>query len=296
MVVMDIAMTLPTMLPHGRHEFRAWCQRADEGPWSSLAVPERVTFSSHSLVVQLAGAAALTERVRLWTTLIVLPAHDEVQVAKDMASVDRLSGGRLTVGVGVGGREEDYRAIGAGFSRRWQRMDEQVTRMRSIWNQEPPFEGSDPVGPPPLQPDGPPLTAGVVGPKAIARAAQWACGVNDPSSICTVDPAGLRAQRQKVIDAWQAAGRKAPPHFSTNLWFALGVDAQERLAAYVYGYMRIFGEGLAREVAASAIVHTPVALRDAADKSRQAGCDEFFLVPTTTDPNEVDRAREALGI
>ena len=63
--VMDIAMTLPTMLPHGRDEFVAWCRRIDDGPWSSLAVPERVTFTSHSLPVQLAGAAALTERVRL---------------------------------------------------------------------------------------------------------------------------------------------------------------------------------------------------------------------------------------
>jgi hypothetical protein len=139
------------------------------------------------------------------------------------------------------------------------------------------------------------LAAGVVGPKAIARASRWAWGVNDPSSICAVDPVGLRAQRQKVVDAWQAAGRSAPPHFSTNLWFALGTDAHERLAAYVYSYMRIFGEGLAREVAGSATVHSRVALRDAADKARQAGCDELFLVPTTTDPNEVDQAREAVG-
>ena len=74
----------------------------------------------------LAAVAALTERVRLWTTIVILPAHDEVAVAKQMASVDVLSDGRLTVGVGVGGREHDYRAINASFARRWQRMDEQV--------------------------------------------------------------------------------------------------------------------------------------------------------------------------
>src|SRR5262245_26139029 len=107
---MDLAMTLPTMLPHGRDEVVAWCRGVDDGPWSSLAVPERVTYTSHSLTVQLSATAALTERVRLWSTLVVLPAHDEVQVAKDMASVDQLSAGRLTVGVGVGGREHDYRA------------------------------------------------------------------------------------------------------------------------------------------------------------------------------------------
>ena len=289
-------MTLPTMLPHGRREFVSWCRRIDEGPWSGLAVPERVTFPSHSLLVQLAGAAALTERVRLWTTLVVLPAHSEVQVAKDMASVDRLAGGRLTLGVGVGGREQDYRALGADFARRWQRMDDQVARMRAIWAQEPPFEGSEPVGPPPVQADGPPIVAGVVGPKATARAASWAAGVNDPSSITTVDEQALAGQRQKVFDAWAAAGRTDPPHFSTNLWFALGPDARDRLSDYVYRYLRIFDEGFARQTAARAPVHSPAALRDAAEAARRAGCDELFLVPTTADPAELDRAREALGI
>lgn len=289
-------MTLPTMLPHGRDEFVSWCRRVDEGPWSSLAVPERVTFTSHSLTVQLAGAAALTERVRLWTTLIVLPAHNEVQVAKDAASLDQLSGGRLTLGVGVGGREQDYLAIGGDFSRRWQRMDEQVARMRRIWAQEPPFEGSDPVGPPPLQPGGPPFVAGVVGPKAVSRAARWAAGVNDPSSITSVDASALTAQRQRVVDAWSDAGRSEPPHFSSNLWFALGPDAADQLAGYVYRYLRIFDEGFARRSAERAAMHSPGALRDAVDAARRAGCDEFFLVPTTADPAELDRARDALGI
>jgi alkanesulfonate monooxygenase SsuD/methylene tetrahydromethanopterin reductase-like flavin-dependent oxidoreductase (luciferase family) len=293
---MDIAMTLPTMLPHGRNEFLAWCRRIDEGPWSSLAVPERVTFTSHSLPVQLAGAAVLTERVRLWTTLIVLPAHNEVQVAKDMASVDRLAGGRLTLGVGVGGREQDYRAIGGDFSRRWQRMDEQVARMRRIWAEEPPFEGSDPVGPPPVQSGGPPFVAGVVGPKAIARAARWAVGVDDPSAIIAVDAAALEAQRLKVVEAWKEAGRSQAPHFSSSLWFALGPDSKDRLAAYIYRYMKIFDEGFARQLADSAPVHTPATLRAAMDAAREAGCDEFFLVPTTTDPDELDRTRDALGI
>ncbi|HZQ56992.1 MAG TPA: LLM class flavin-dependent oxidoreductase [Acidimicrobiales bacterium] len=292
---MDIAMTLPTMLPHGRRELLAWCRGVDEGPWSSLAVPERVTYTSHSLTVQLSAAAALTERVRLWTTLIILPAHNEVQVAKDVASVDRLCDGRLTVGVGVGGREQDYRAIGGDFGRRWQRMDDQLARMRRIWAQEPPFDGADPVGPPPVQPGGPPFVAGVIGPKALARAARWAVGVDDPSAITTVDAAALRAQRQKVVDAWQAAGREEAPHFSSSLWYALGPGAKERLAAYIYNYMKIFDDGFARELASSAPVHSPAALREAMAAAADAGCDEFFLVPTTADPAELDRTREALG-
>src|SRR5579871_4197174 len=295
MAAVDIAMTLPTMLPHGRREFLAWCRGIDEGPWSSLAVPERVTYTSHSLTVQLSAAAAVTERVRLWTTLVILPAHNEVQVAKDLASVDRLCDGRLTVGVGVGGREQDYRAIGGDFRRRWARMDDQLARMRSIWAQEPPFDGADPVGPPPVQPGGPPFVAGVVGPKALARAARWAVGVDDPSAITSVDAAALAAQRQKVVDAWKAAGRDEPPHFSSSLWYALGAGAKERLAGYVYDYMKIFDEGFARQLAQSAPVHSPAALKEAMASAREAGCDEFFLVPTTADPDELDRTRDALG-
>jgi len=289
-------MTLPTMLPHGRAELLAWCRGIDEGPWSSLAVPERVTFTSHALTVQLSAAAALTERVRLWTTLVVLPAHDAVQTAKDLASVDRLSDGRLTVGVGVGGREQDYRAIGGDFTRRWQRMDEQVAEMRRIWAQEPPFEGADPVGPPPVQDGGPPFAAGVVGPKALARAAKWAVGVDDPSAITAVDAAALAGQRQKVVDAWKEAGREEAPHFSASLWYALGPDAKQQLGDYVFNYMKIFDEGFARQLAETAPVHSPAALREAMDAAREAGCDEFFLVPTTADPAELDRTREALGI
>src|SRR5580692_11546444 len=102
----ELSMTLPTMLAQGREEVLGWCRAVDEGPWADLAVPERVTYPSHSLTVHLAAAAALTERVRLWTTIVILPAHNAVQVAKDLASVDQLCAGRLTVGVGVGGRED----------------------------------------------------------------------------------------------------------------------------------------------------------------------------------------------
>ena len=98
--------------------------------------PSAPRTPSHDCIVQLSAAAALTRRVALWTTIIILPAHDAVDIAKKMASVDVLCDGRLTVGVGVGGREHDYRAINAPFTRRWQRMDEQVATMRRIWRGE----------------------------------------------------------------------------------------------------------------------------------------------------------------
>jgi alkanesulfonate monooxygenase SsuD/methylene tetrahydromethanopterin reductase-like flavin-dependent oxidoreductase (luciferase family) len=293
---MQIAMTLPTMLPHGRTESLAWCRAIDEGPWSSLAVPERVTFPSHSWTVELAAAAALTERVRLWTTIIVLPAHSEVQVAKDAASVDCLCDGRLTVGVGVGGREHDYRALGASFARRWQRMDDQVAAMRRVWAGDAPFDGADPVGPPPVQPGGPPLVAGVMGPKALARAARWADGVDVASTITGVDGDAAARTFAQIRDAWGAAGRTDAPHLSASLWYALGDGARERLRSYAYDYLRIFGDDMARAMSESATADSADVLCDAVDALRGAGCDELFLVPTTADVKELDRTRDALGI
>jgi alkanesulfonate monooxygenase SsuD/methylene tetrahydromethanopterin reductase-like flavin-dependent oxidoreductase (luciferase family) len=216
-----------------------------------------------------------------------------------MASVDQICAGRLTVGVGVGGREADYQAVGAPFTRRWQRMDDAVAVMRRIWAGEPPFEGSDPVGPPPVQPGGPPIVAGVMGPKALARAAHWAAGVDDGSTVTNVDTAALAANVERIRTAWKDAERDEPPHISASLWYALDADesaAASRLYDYAYRYLEIFGAPVAEMMAGAATASTPAALREAVEAAAAAGCDELFLVPTTTDVTELDRTRDALGI
>jgi len=231
--------------------------------------------------------------VRLWTTIVILPAHDEVAVAKSLASVDVLSGGRLTVGIGVGGREHDYRAIGGSFERRWQRMDEQVARMRRIWAGEPPFGGADPVGPSPVQ-DPLPVIAGVMGPKAIARAARWADGV-DGAWTMDGDRDAMAAAFRQIRDAWDAAGRTEAPHLSSSIWYALGDDAEAQLRGYAHTYMKIMGEGVGEWAASAVACFTPDALRRAVDSARDAGADEFFLVPTTSAPDELARTLDALA-
>jgi alkanesulfonate monooxygenase SsuD/methylene tetrahydromethanopterin reductase-like flavin-dependent oxidoreductase (luciferase family) len=292
---MDLSMTMPTMLAHDRAATLSWCRLVDEGPWPSLAVPERITYPSHDITVELAAAAALTERVRLWSTIVILPAHDAVAVAKQMASVDVLSGGRLTVGVGVGGREHDYRAISGRFGRRWQRMEEQVGVMRAIWAGEPPFEGAAPVGPPPVQAGGPPVIAGVMGPKSIARAAYWADGV-DGAWTMDGNLEHMQSSFEQIAAAWKDAGRADTPHLSSSIWYALGDGAEARLRDYAYEYMKVFGEGVGKYAAEAVACHTPDALARAVDNAAEAGADEFFLVPTTADPDELARTRDALGI
>jgi len=291
---MDLSMTLPTMVAHDGAQTRAWCRRVDEGSWASLAVPDRITYPSHALTVELAAAAALTARVRLWTTIVILPMRDPVLTAKELASVDVLADGRLTVGVGVGGREDDYRAVGASFARRWDRLDEGVARLRAVWRGEPPFAGADPVGPPPVQPGGPPLIAGAMGPKSLARAARWAAGVDGAWTLDGDEPT-MRAAFDGIDAAWAAAGRGEAPHKSSSIWYALGPDAEERLRGYARDYMRIFGDEVGSWAESAVTCFTADALRRAVDAARAAGADEFFLVPTTGDPAELDRTEDALA-
>lgn len=287
-------MTLPTMVPHDRAQTQAWCRGVDDGPWSSLAVPERITYPSHALMVDLAAAAAWTDRVRLWTTIVILPMHDPVLTAKELASVDVLSDGRLTVGVGVGGREDDYRAVGAGFERRWDRLDAAVERMRTIWRGDPPFEGADPVGPAPVQAGGPPFIAGAMGPKSVARAARWASGV-DGAWTLDGDETAMRDAFTMIDAAWRDAGRAESPHRSSSIWYALGDDAETRLRAYAHRYMQIFGDDVAAWAAGAVTCFTPDALRSTVAAAASAGADELFLVPTTADPAELDRTVAALA-
>ena len=138
---MDVGVCLPYMERDlSRERVLAWCRGVDSGPFSSLSCGERITGYTIEMRTAMAAAAAVTERVRIVPSLYVLPMHSAVWAAKEIATLDLISDGRVTVTVGVGGRPEDYRAVGSSAARRHARMDEQVSLMRSIWRGEPPAE------------------------------------------------------------------------------------------------------------------------------------------------------------
>lgn len=299
---MHINMGLPTLFPHGRDTELTWYRKIDEGPWDGLTTYERVLYpDSWAVVPQLAAAAAVTERVRLWTDVVALPMRDPVLFAKDLATVDVLSGGRLTLGVGIGAWDEDYVAVGSALDRKRQRMDQSVATMRTVWAQQPPVDGHHPVGPAPAQAGGIPLVAGVVGPKALARAARWAAGVSDPANSLHFNAEALALQRERVIEAWQVAGRTERPHFSAPIWFALGPDPESQLREHVHDFWDHDADATGTESYVTApgagILNCgAAALLEAVNGAREAGLDELRLIPTTADPDEIDRAREVLGI
>jgi alkanesulfonate monooxygenase SsuD/methylene tetrahydromethanopterin reductase-like flavin-dependent oxidoreductase (luciferase family) len=243
--------------------------------------------------VVLAAAAALTSRVRILPSLYVLPMRPAVLAAKEIATLDVLSGGRVTVTVGIGGREKDYRALDQPFERRFERLDEGVATMKRIWAGEPPFAGADPVGPAPVQPGGPKLLAGAMGPKAIRRAAAWADGLYGWSMDSSAAP--VKEQFDLARSAWRAAGRSECPRLVTGFWFSLADGAQAKLERYVYEYMKVAGEARARASASAMKASSPDAIRAALDAIEAEGADECLLVPATLEFSEVDRAAELVA-
>jgi alkanesulfonate monooxygenase SsuD/methylene tetrahydromethanopterin reductase-like flavin-dependent oxidoreductase (luciferase family) len=291
---MDVGICFPYMERDlSRDLTLEWFRAVDEGPVSSLSCGERITGYTVEMVSTLGAAAAATERVRIVPSLYVLPMHSAVRAAKEIATLDLLSGGRVTVTVGVGGREGDYRAVEASMDRRHARMDEQVAKMREIWRGEPPLEGLDPVGPLPVQPGGPPIHAGVMGPKATRRAAEWADGVYVWSGN------GVKAEIEhflRMVDgAWEEAGRDREPTRVAGFWYSLAPNAQERLQQYVFDYIKVLSEDAARAMSSMMDRSTPDRVMESLDAMEELGCEECFLVPATCDIAEVERAAELVA-
>jgi alkanesulfonate monooxygenase SsuD/methylene tetrahydromethanopterin reductase-like flavin-dependent oxidoreductase (luciferase family) len=292
---MEIGMALPTMArDFSRATFVDWCRGIDEGPYSSISAGERVTFHNPELLVTTAAAAALTERVRVITNLVVLPLHRPAMIAQQLATIDVLSGGRLTVGVGVGGRELDYQAVGVPFAGRHAKLDAMVEELVDLWAGTPPHDGGQSVGPPVVQQPHPPLLAGTMGPKGMARAAVWADGVTGFSIGAEV---GEIASTNRLADeAWATAGRSLPPRKVNGTFFLLaGADPARRLHDFAATYLGWFGERTANALADLVRISDDDALLRTLDAAEKAGCDEFILVPGTVDLSCLERATKVVG-
>lgn len=285
---MKIGLCMPYMVrDYDRDRILTWARKIDAGPFDSMSCGERVTDYTFEMHTILAAAAAVTERVRILPALYVLPMRSAVLTAKSIATLDVIAGGRVEVTVGVGGRPFDYKAVGAPFERRHERLDAQVAEMKQVWRGEPLFEGSGEIGP--RSPQGPhiPIYAGAMGPKAIARAAQWADGIYGASM------GGDREGHEKIFDmaraAWKAAGRREKPYLIGGFWYSLAPEAKHELQEYVYNYVRYSGEDFARGWASTMSRHTPAAIKEAIAHVRAAGADECILVPATAHYDEIDK-------
>ena len=291
---MEIGLNLPVMAPGlDRRTIEAWCRGIDAGPFSSLAVGERINFPNPELTVTLAAAAAWTSRVKILYNVMVLPMHPTALAAKQVASLDVLSGGRVVLGVGVGAREEDYAAVGAAWSGpRLRRLEEQVAGMRRIWRGEKAVPSAlAPVEPAPLQAGGPPVLVGALFPTAIERAARFADGLLGFSFTLASEELAFAFGAARA--AWKAAGRATPPRLVTGCWFALGAHGRARMDEYLGRYLGFLGPAAAGLIPLVPTV-SEEALRDAVQRARDAGADEIVLAPSTIDPDEIKRVEDLL--
>lgn len=292
---MKIGMTLPGMDPGlDRERLIEWTRRIEAGPFATLAFGERMAFYNLELIALFGACAALTERVRLRTTVLVLPLHPPVLLAKQLATLDVLSAGRLSVGVGIGGRAEDLRAVGAEPRRqRNAALADDVAIMRRVWRGERVVDDLlEPVGPAPVQPGGPDLLAGAMGPKAVRLAAAWADGITGFSWGATA--AEVAPIFRLAREAWREAGRGAPK-LVTGFWVALGERGRAQIADHLGRYLNWLDPAGREQAQRSAgFVGKPGELRDLLRRIEDLGADEVHLTPTCGDPDEVDRLAEAV--
>jgi alkanesulfonate monooxygenase SsuD/methylene tetrahydromethanopterin reductase-like flavin-dependent oxidoreductase (luciferase family) len=290
-------MTMPVMEPDlDRATLRSWAELVDAGPFSSLCWGERIAFDNPESFTLLGALAAWTERVRLVTTVVIPQLHDPVMLAKAMASGDLLSGGRLTVGIGVGGRHEDYRAVGADPATQTMRqMADRVAVMQRVWAGEKVTESTLPVGPPPVQSGGPELLVGTTGPKTVRSAAHWAAGLAGTTLDLDI---GKQAELFDVArDAWRTAGRPAP-HLATSFWFALGDPEAAR--AQIHHHLRRYLNWIPSEIVDAMAPTTGWSgrqdeLRAVLGRFADIGTDEIYLIPTSSDLDQVRMAAEVVA-
>ena len=256
-----------------------WARKADAGPFSSLGVLDRLLYDSFDPFGSLAAAAAVTERIRLATMIAIGPLRPAAALVKHAASVQALSEGRLTLGLAIGARADDYEASGVPTKGRGARLSDQLAELRD-WDVSPVVPGTIRDHRPEL------LVGGASGP-AFARMARYGDGYAHGGG----PPRAFASAAAKALAAWSDLGRPGRPALWGQAYFALGDEAAGE--AYLLDYYAFTGP-FAAKIAAGNLT-SPRAIRDFVRAYEEAGCDELVLLPTVADPGQLDRLADVLA-
>jgi probable F420-dependent oxidoreductase len=217
---MEVGIGLPATIPDVRpDQLLEWARRAETRGFFTLGTIDRIVYGNYEPLMALAAAAAVTERIRLATTILIAPYRaNGALVAKQAATLDHLSGGRLTLGIGFGWNKEEAADHGVEWPTRRALGSDRLALMRALWADEPTaYDGefgsvraSDAYPKPVQQPRGPvsgprTLIGGAAGPKLFAQIAQEADG------WLPIGGRGLSESVPKLRTAWEEAGRD-PKH------------------------------------------------------------------------------------
>lgn len=283
---MDIGVCLPTTVPGADgSQLIEFARRAERLGFHSLTVVDRMVYDNYDAIVTLAAAAAVTERIKLTTAILLAASRPSaVELAKQLASLDRLSGGRLVVGVSSGMREDDYIATGTDHGTRGRRLDSMIEELREIWKGEGPVPG---VGPRPTQ-DEIPIWVGGHSPAGLRRAARYGIGWISPGG----PPHKYPELVNKVKELWTEEGREGAPRMGANCYVALGPGGKEAATHHMLTFYSYMGQ-MAEHLAKGAITDESV-LRDVVDGYSANGCDELLLLSVTADPDHLDRIADVV--
>lgn len=287
---MDIGIGLPSTIPGipGRL-IVDWAVAAEQAGFSTLGTIDRVVYANLEPIIALAAAAAATERIGLTTSILITPYRGNgTLLAKQLATLDSISEGRLTIGAAVGGRPDDYESTDSSFATRGRDFDAQLAEMRAVWTQEPRSGGA--VGPKPAHAGGPPVLVGGNAPATYRRmveyGAGWIAGGGGPEAFAQ----GAEPARQ----AWREGGREGQPRLVSLAYVSLGEDAVGHAERYLGDYYSFLGE-YAAQIAAGAYT-TPKTVADNVAAFADAGCDELILMPCNPDLKQVSLIAEAAGL
>jgi alkanesulfonate monooxygenase SsuD/methylene tetrahydromethanopterin reductase-like flavin-dependent oxidoreductase (luciferase family) len=279
---LDIGIGLPAMIPGvDRERLLDWARRSDEAGFSTLGTLDRLVYPNYEPLIAMAAAAAVTERIRLTTAVLLLPWRENAAfIAKQAATLHHLSGGRLVLGLAVGRREDDYEASHSDFDDRGDRFERMLEEMETIWQDE---EG---IGPPLDTP--PAILVGGSIDAAFKRAARYGAGWIMGGGT----PEMLADGKQKTEAAWKEAGRDGEPRTAALAYYALGENAKETAEKDLKHYYSWLGDELAQAIADSAATDEET-VKGYQQAFEQAGCDELIWFPTDPDPEQVDLLAEA---
>ena len=280
---MKVGVGLPTTTPRAdRDLILEWARIADAGPFSTLGVFDRLVYNSYSPLTSLAAAAAITRRIRLATTILTGPLYNTALLAKELASLDALSGGRLVAGLAVGARGSDYDAAGIEHKSRGRRLSEQLIELRRFWE-----EGA--ISPKTARSGGPELLIGGLSDEVFARVARCANGYLHGGG----PPHSFANAATKARAAWIDAGRPDRLQLWGMGYYALGDEAVEAGTTYLKNYYAFTGPFAER--IASALLTTPQAVAQFIRGYQEAGCDELLLFPTVSHIPQLKRLADVVS-
>jgi alkanesulfonate monooxygenase SsuD/methylene tetrahydromethanopterin reductase-like flavin-dependent oxidoreductase (luciferase family) len=282
---MDIGIGLPNAVRGvERKSIVDWAQRAEAAGFSSLGTIDRIAYPNYESIISLAAAAAVTERVRLVTDILIAPLRTNTALlAKQAATIDHLSGGRMVLGLAVGGRPDDFEVSHVDFGSRGRMFENQLRELNELW-------AGDVVGPDPVNGKRPTLLIGGGSDHAFRRAAEhadgWTFGGGGPDRFA---PA-----LAKLNEAWTAAGREGKPKSMALLYFVFGDGAEETAQRSLGDYYAFLGD-YAQQVVQSAAKDADT-IRGYLSAFEAAGADEVICFPASSDPAQVELLAEAAGL